>query len=232
MSNLLKCFSIWTQKRFSFNFQHQKKEAWFIRQATEIHSNVFLLHLVCIRARSLLSEEYASIFFCDNEFILSFEWNEIFMVFFVQCHTGPGSYTVANSTLDKTKAFSFGSRHEPKVRSDTPAPNQYATEKCNFNRQPSFTFGERRNVEKKSDTPGKKNAQFHQSTENAQTYQPITWFEIFFHEIFQLLARIHQKNLNQKFNPVSHLEDGTLPINRVKLQVSENQSFSNFFQKN
>lgn len=93
------------------------------------------------------------------------------MVFFVQCHTGPGSYTVANSTLDKTKAFSFGSRHEPKVRSDTPAPNQYATEKCNFNRQPSFTFGERRNVEKKSDTPGKKNAQFHQSTENAQMHR-------------------------------------------------------------
>lgn len=72
------------------------------------------------------------------------------MLFFI----GPGSYTVANSTLDKTKAFSFGSRPEQKVRSDTPAPNQYAAEKCNFNRQPSFTFGGRRIVEKKSATPG------------------------------------------------------------------------------
>lgn len=64
---------------------------------------------------------------------------------------------MAHSTLDRTKAFTFGSRPEQKVRSDTPAPNQYAADKCNFNRQPSFTFGGRRIVEKPNQTPGNTN---------------------------------------------------------------------------
>lgn len=59
-----------------------------------------------------------------------------------------------NSALNQTKAYSFGTKPEQKVRSDTPAPNQYAAEKCNFNRQPSFTFGGRRIVEKPDTTPG------------------------------------------------------------------------------
>ena len=67
---------------------------------------------------------------------------------------GPGSYSVANSTINQTKAFTFGSRPEQKVRSVTPAPNQYEAEKCNFTRQPSFTFGGRRKDEKPNQTPG------------------------------------------------------------------------------
>lgn len=68
---------------------------------------------------------------------------------------GPGSYTIGNA-ISQTKAFTFGSRPEQKVRSDTPAPNQYEAEKCNFTRQPSFTFGGRRKDEKPNQTPGNK----------------------------------------------------------------------------
>lgn len=60
---------------------------------------------------------------------------------------------MANGSLD-AKGFSFGGRHEQKVRSDTPAPNQYAAEKCNFSRSFSFTMGGRRKVEKHDSTPG------------------------------------------------------------------------------
>lgn len=68
---------------------------------------------------------------------------------------GPGSYSIANNVISQ-KAFTFGSRPEQKVRSDTPAPNQYEAEKCNFTRQPSFTFGGRRKDEKPNQTPGNK----------------------------------------------------------------------------
>lgn len=71
---------------------------------------------------------------------------------------GPGSYTITNG--GQTKAFTFGSRPEQKVRSDTPAPNQYEAEKCNFTRQPSFTFGERRKDQKPAQTPGKKSLKY------------------------------------------------------------------------
>lgn len=63
---------------------------------------------------------------------------------------------MTNGNTDNTdRGFSFGGRHEQKVRSDTPAPNQYDVEKCNFSRQPSFTMGSRRKIEKPSTTPGK-----------------------------------------------------------------------------
>lgn len=66
----------------------------------------------------------------------------------------PGSYSPEKCNLNQQTAFSFGSRPEQKVRSDTPAPNQYAAEKYNFSRTPSFTMCGRRKVEKPDSTPG------------------------------------------------------------------------------
>lgn len=96
--------------------------------------NVYQLHQVCVRKTS-------------KQF-------KIIEIALFRPRIGPGTYTVANSTLNQTKAYSFGTRPEQKVRSDTPAPNQYAAEKCNFSRQPSFTFGGRRKVDKPDATPG------------------------------------------------------------------------------
>lgn len=89
----------------------------------------------------------------------------------------PGTYSPEKCNLSRQPSFTFGTKSDQKVRSDTPgkrcsvrilvlhvnyhenslictAPSAYATEKVNQSFQPAYSFGLRPEEKIKSDIPG------------------------------------------------------------------------------
>lgn len=112
---------------------------------------------------------------------LPVDW--IWLLFCLFLHEAPGTYSPEKYSSDHQPSYSFGSKHEQKLKSDIPgngkmhlawlnplrfeepyksailnsylAPGAYSPEKYNLDHQPAYSFGSRQEQKVKSISPGK-----------------------------------------------------------------------------